>query len=447
MVNIPTKQILLNSPHYWAQEVFGLRIGDFHSDMLEHIETGSRQLLLAPRGFGKSKIAQAMIAWRIIKDPDLRVLLVSASYSKAVLFMGGIKRALESDYIKQHFGDIRGSKWSDNAITIKGRTANHVEPSLMAIGGGSSSIVGLHEELLILDDVTDYDTARSPVKNDRLLEWYQTSVLPTLMPGGQIIALGTRYAANDIYNSLIHMDYNTRIFPAINNDGTSLCSWIRPVDDVRSADGSIEMEGLNTIKKNLGSIIFALQFLNDTTPLSENNVIKSGWLKYYDTSPHTMKDVIVSVDPAIGLKSENDYSAIGVWCRDENNNIYLLESINRRMTFNSTITTVDELISRYRPEHVVVEDVAYQKALIQELKRKCGHTSIIGVNPPTDKRARLINVSSYFENGMVYIRHAETTLIDQLLYFPAQFDDQVDQTTLALGWYKEHEANMGTIIF
>ena len=448
MISIPIKQLLMASPHLFMKKVFKYRSDGIHSDFIDHMESGNRTLLLAPRGHGKSKVAQSMIAWEMIKNQNIRIILVSDTHTKSAMFLSGIKRVLEtSDVIREVFGDVKGDVWRDNSITLVGRTENHVEPTCIAMGAMSGAVTGLHADIIVLDDVVSFDSSRSDVQTERLENWFKTTLLPTLMPGGKIIVLGTRYAPGDLYNTLINMGYDSKIFPAITPSGEALCSWLQPMEDEYDDNGALIKVGLLTMKKQLGSIIFALQMMNDTSLLAENNIIRAAWIKYYDKTPSPIKEVIISVDPAIGLKSENDYTAMGVWGKDAENNIYLLDLINERLTFNKTIKAVQRLISGFKPDRVVVEDVAYQKALIQELTRKCGSTAITGVKPPADKRARLINVSNYFENGLVHFRPHYTDMVDQLLYFPAQHDDLVDMLSLGLGWYKEHDGNEGIIIW
>ena len=444
-MRIPYNQLIKASPHLFLRDVMDLRADGIHSEFIDCVLGGNRVLMLAPRGHGKSKVVQGVIAHYMLNNPDSRIMLISQSYSKSTIFMSGIKRILESNQIvKDVWGDVKGDNWQNDSITLKTRLANHVEPNLIALGAGSSSCTGLHADIIILDDATDFDVVRSQVKNERLELWFKTALLPVLVPGGRIIALGTRYGVNDLYQTLIEMDYDTTVFPAI-RDGNALCEWLYPLnDEVR--DG-VTFTGLETMRKNMGSLLFDLQMMNDTNLLAENNIIKVSWLKYYETTPDDLKDIIIAVDPAIGLKSENDYTAITIWGRSEENDMYLIESINERMSFHTTITTIQGLIDRYKPRTVVIEDVAFQKSIIQELKRLQGYVPIEGFKPTTDKRARLVNVSGYFENGLVYFKRRETELIDQILYFPARYDDLVDSMTLGLNWYKENSSSEGCVIF
>ena len=442
-MKVKIKDVLLASPEYFAQEVFGLRMGSFHQSMLDFIGSGSRNLLLAPRGFGKSKVTQAYICWRILKDPNLRVLLVSASYDKSVLFMSSIKRALESKYIIDIFGDVRGDVWKDNAITLKGRTINHVEPGLMAIGGGSSSIVGLHEELLVMDDVTDYDIVRSDIKNRRLYEWFQTAALPTVTPNGQVVFLGTKYGLNDIYGQLDRMNYDKRIFPAVVN-GVSACDWIRPMDDIIDDEG-IVLEGLNTIKRNIGSTIFAMQFMNDTSLLMEGNIINHKWIQYYTNLPK-LDEIVISCDPAISKGSSADSTAIVVLGRDSTGNIYVIDYKNDKYSFKETLDILESLTNQYKPEKLMIESVGFSLAFIQEMKLRIPDVFVDAVKATTDKESRLRAVSAIFENMLVYFKQNQGDIVDQLLTFPnAEHDDLVDAMSMGLRHYSN--LNEGCVIF
>ena len=134
MVEIPYSQFLKASPHLFGRDVFNLRTDGVHDEFIQHLQGGgNRVLMLAPRGSGKSKVAQMLIAHYVLNNPDDRVILVSQSHTKATIFMSGIKRALEtSDIVREVWGDVKGDNWRDNSITLATRKSNHVEPNLMA---------------------------------------------------------------------------------------------------------------------------------------------------------------------------------------------------------------------------------------------------------------------------------------------------------------------------
>ena len=73
-----------------------------------------------------------------------------------------------------------------------------------------------------------------------------------------------------------------------------------------------------------------------------------------------------------------------------------------------------------------VEDVAFQKAAIQEMQRAM--LPVIAMKPQGDKRARLMVVASYVKNGTVlFFRSGCEQLLAQLFGFGVEgHDDLVD---------------------
>jgi predicted phage terminase large subunit-like protein len=79
---------------------------------------------------------------------------------------------------------------------------------------------------------------------------------------------------------------------------------------------------------------------------------------------------------------------------------------------------------------VLVEEVGYQKAVIDQLQNE--DCDAIGVKVSTDKRARLITVGNMIECGkIVFPRHGSEELIRQIVGFGVEkYCDLVDAFTL-----------------
>jgi hypothetical protein len=253
--------------------------------MLDFMINERRGLLLCPRGHGKSKLLQAYLSWYCLHNPNERVLIISDTDTKAQSFLRTIKAVLESSpLIKEIYGDIRGSRWTDHEITIKGRTEIHTEPSLMSLGAGSGAATGRHATLIAVDDAESYHSARSGIQKETLQGWFRTTLLPVLMSNGRLLIVGTRYAPDDIYNMLLNeLHYNSLILPAIKENGEALIPWLCPLKDSLDKKGNIIQEGLETIRENLGNVIFSMQYNNDISLLNENNIIQYNYIQYYDS--------------------------------------------------------------------------------------------------------------------------------------------------------------------
>jgi predicted phage terminase large subunit-like protein len=419
-----------------------------HHEMMDFISNDDikKKMLLVMRGAGKSEIARAYITWYALNHPNERILVCSDTDSKAQSFVRAIKHTLESGNVKNVYGGVRGKVWTDHTLFFNTRTEIYPEGNITACGCESGAVTGKHFDMILIDDIVSFSSTRSELQRSRVREWLLTSLLPTLMAKGNITCVSTRYHQADIYATMIdRLNYDVLIIPPI-RDGKATC-FLRPIEDEIDERGIIQRQGLNSIKRELGSVIYSLQYNNDVSLLAEKNIIHASWINYYTELPQEIDDVIISVDLAIGLKDENDYTCIGVWGRDSDNNIYLMTYVNERFTFNQTINSILKLVDIYSPQRVLVEDIAFQKSTIQELVRLCSTTVIEGVTPITDKRSRLIYVSNLFENRQIFFNHKHQLIVDQIVYFPQEFDDGADMTSQALAYYKENNGSEGIVIW
>lgn len=112
----------------------------------------------------------------------------------------------------------------------------------------------------------------------------------------------------------------------------------------------------------------------------------------------------------------------------EDRNVYVLDYVKERLTFNAQLTTT---ISYGRDKFPMVERVGietnqYQKALAQELRR-LSLLPVININTTKDKVTRAMRRSANFENHKVFFREGMDDLEECLLLFPeVDHDDLFD---------------------
>ena len=440
-------KMLVESPHFFASEIFGLRMTEAHTAMMDHISGDhNRSLLLCARGLGKSLVLQAYICWRILRNPNDRCIIVSDSDNKARSFMRAVKQTMESQNVRDVWGDVRGAVWTDHEISLVGKTTISAEPTLQCLGAGSGACTGRHCDLLIVDDLVSFDSTRSELQRTRTRDWYLTSLLPTVMMDGAIIVAGTRYHFMDIYHTLIDgLKYDTLILPPIKPDGTAQCEFLQPIDDVLNDKGVVVKRGLKTIRHDLGSVVYALQYENDVALLLDGNIINKSWIKYYSQIPK-LESIVISCDPAISKSDTADSTAIIIGGRAPDGTIYIKDYVNAKMSFNETIEKLVSLVATYAPVEVRIEQVGFSEAFITELKREVPTTLIKGVKPIGDKESRLREVSPIMENGLVRFAESQGVIVSQMLLFPGDdHDDLVDAMSLFLSYYRK--PSEGCIIF
>jgi len=208
----------LQSPEFWDSYYAGMRSAPHRTEWLDKLDRAIRHtkarkiLLLAPRNHGKTEAVATIIARAICYDRNIRVMLICANEDQAKLRLGRVKAILRSprvvaDFTKDaeegfwdwdHLGD---AKWRETAIHVS-RPKQSVDPTVIAIGAGGKGVTGAHPSLLICDDLEDKDSVMTAALREKTKMWFKGTLLPTLMPGGTLVAIGTKKHHDDLYAML-----------------------------------------------------------------------------------------------------------------------------------------------------------------------------------------------------------------------------------------------------
>lgn len=424
---------------------------DLHKSIISNISNSKSTLDLAPRGFGKSTVGDVdYCITRILRDPNIRIMIGSKTQTQAEAFLKEVRTHFEqNEDLIRIFGDWKTSKdnvWNDREFTVNKRSIIKKEATLTALGA-SGAVISKHFDVIIGDDLVGLENARTEKQRSNLKEWFYSSLFPTLEPDGEIHILGTRYNPLDLYEDLIKSkDYvvNTqRAIRVVNGKKVSL--W----------EEKFSLERLEAILKQSGKIIFNMQYQNDTE-LAKGKIFKAQYFRYYEeykidydfqTAKVRIKtedgiDQWIKVrlcfgcDLAISEKEQDkgDYFVLMVIGVDADHNVYVLDYVKERLTFNTQLNTIIDYGRNKFPmvERIGVETVAYQKSLAQELRR-LSLLPIININTSKDKVTRAMRRSANFENHKVYFREGMDDLEECLLLFPeVDHDDLFDALDFAM---------------
>jgi len=176
---------------------------DVHGECVKALESNAkRKLIVMPRGSFKSSLGSvAYPIWRLLRDPDLTVLLDSELYTNSKNLLREIKGHLASSSFIRIFGNLAGSKWDEGEIILANRTRNRKEASI-TVGGIETTKVGQHYDLIIGDDYNSAQNSDSPEKCQKVLDHFKYN-LNILNPGGEYLIIGTRYAELDVIAFLL----------------------------------------------------------------------------------------------------------------------------------------------------------------------------------------------------------------------------------------------------
>lgn len=411
----------------------------FHYRMFDIAENPKAKnvAISAFRGSGKSTIfTLAYPIWAMMSGQSRFILLISQTLPQAKQHLANIRHEFEhNELLKADIGPFvsEGSEWNTEALIV-----SDYETRIVALSRDTSFRgVKFHElrpDLGICDDIEDVKAAKMRESREATRQWISSEVIPCMDQGKyRLIHLG----------NIVHEDcYILRTIKAIESGNVRGQALMVPILDAQGQPAWSAKYSLDMIQDIRASIPdpaswereYLLKASSSATRLLEREQIH-----YYTELPKELpRRRILGVDLAISERDSADFTAlvpIYIYGYGETMKIYVLPSIvNRRMNFNDSVdqicSTVDGMGGRSGVE-VVIENVAYQKAMTQHLKgkglRACDK-SVAG----QDKRGRLTLPASLAQQGVVlFPQRGAEALIEQLVYFESQqHDDLADAFSL-----------------
>lgn len=169
-----------------------------HGDMIGALEDISdRKLIVMPRGTFKSSLGVvAYSIWRLIRNPNERILIDSEVYSNSKNFLREVKAIVTQERFMKIFGDWRTDNWNEGELTISTRDKALKEASITC-GGVGTVKVGQHYDCIIGDDYNSRRNSETPEARQKIIDHYKMN-LAILEPGGTYVLIGTRYAVDDV---------------------------------------------------------------------------------------------------------------------------------------------------------------------------------------------------------------------------------------------------------
>jgi len=302
---------------------------DIQYDIADYLQHGSqRQIISAFRGCGKSWITSAYVLWRLLLDPQLNILVVSASKNRADDFSTFCLRLLHEMPILNHLYPKESQRQSKISFDVAPALASH-QPSVKSLGI-TSQLTGSRADLIIADDVETSGNTQTQTMREKLSEAikeFEAIIKPEKQ--SRIIFLGTPQVEQSIYNKLQERGYKVRFWTAryptenqLKSYGSSLApvignTWTHerigdPVDPVR-----FNNEDLLSREASYGRLSFNMQFMLDTTLNDLNKYpLKLSDLTVMTLNPDNAPEKVIWASspelkqeglPCVGLQGDSYY--------------------------------------------------------------------------------------------------------------------------------------------
>jgi len=245
-------------------------------EIAHYLQYGDRRCMVqAFRGIGKSWITAAFVLWLLLRDPQLKILVVSASQDRAEAFSSFCKRLIHDMPILQHLQPGEGQR--DAIVNFDVGPAKPAQAPSVKCVGITGQMTGSRGDVIIADDVEVPKNSMTQLMRDRLSEAIKefSAILTTNRDKNRIIYLGTPQTEMSVYQQLPSRGFQVRTWPARVPTGDQLKRlWDTLAPSIREmakskpagtpTDTRFTNEDLMEREAEYGRSGFALQFMLDT---------------------------------------------------------------------------------------------------------------------------------------------------------------------------------------
>lgn len=381
-------------------------LGAVHEELIQwwqRDDAKTHQLTLLPRGHQKSQLIAYRVAWEITKNPCVTVQYASATANLAEKQLSAIKDILTSREYRKYWPEMvnleesKRTRWTVSEIIIDHpkRKEEGVRDPTVFTAGLTSTIVGMHCDIFVLDDVVIMDNAYREEERQKVREKY-SQFASIENPEAREWVVGTRYHPKDLYSNLMEMEMD--VFDAGGNvvaqvpvfevferqvesrgDGTGEFLWPRQ----RRADGKwfgFDQAILEKKKRQyIDKTQFRAQYYNDPND-PESGGIPPSKFQYYERE-RVVKEmgqwyycdkplaVFAAIDFAFSTKKNADYTAIVVIGVDPDSNYYVLD-IKRFKTerISDYWLAIKDMYVKWEFRKLRAETTVAQQSIVRELK-------------------------------------------------------------------------------
>jgi len=175
-----------------------------HKQMADFMESGRWLHMEAPRGSYKTTVTIAWILWRIVRNPNIRVLYAMDTGKEAKKKLRAMMHHLsrKDALILKLWPGMAIMDRTGESFTICGRTKSGiVDPSVEAVGV-ESDFTGSHRDIICMDDAVNFQNIRTDTGIEKVRDFFD-HLIPLLDPGGVMLVIGTRYADADLYGDVL----------------------------------------------------------------------------------------------------------------------------------------------------------------------------------------------------------------------------------------------------
>lgn len=424
-----------NDLYFFCEHVLGYQDlnTELHGRMCEKLTdtTGCPQkLILVPRGHLKSSVATVGFPlWLLVNDPNRTIGMFNFSERLIQAFLRNIRQNLEANRVFLKFWSKivpepnKREIWNQREVQVI-RAVQQPAPSIQALSIMENT-AGTHHDIHIYDDLVCKESVYTADAIQRLHERFVDTGAILNPPNkrdpfcGARRMIGTRWHWGDEYQKIIDdqaEDWDITIRECIEKGEV-----IFPEKFTK--------ELLAQKRREMGSWHFSSQYHNNPVD-DEHAPFPPKLIKRWDGDAkkafqRTMAQLFITIDPAWGTESGNDYWGIIVGAMTPDSHAWICDAHQVSMKPDQATDLIVRLVLKWEPMAIGMEATGGQAYILKLLRDKLArvtprpHCQIYGLSHENvQKEVRILRMQPRFERREVHLHDDCRDLYSQLVRFP-----------------------------
>lgn len=452
-------RIMLNFVQYAADDTYREKpIPIFWKDASGklNLTVGIQVLLLIPRGFAKTTIANAASVFNICYENTKFSFYTSKTGKHAEKQLSSVAKQLTSNSrITSVFGNLKPTQrvgegnWSESKGII--HTTNDCILAAVGSGGQSRGMLddGLRPDKLIIDDIEDKESVKTKERRESTLDWVLSDLLPIMdeLNPDRTITMLANYVHSDCtaVNLSLDPEWTTVVLGAVGRDGKPLWPELWTEEKLEKKKTSYALQGRLHI--------FYMEYFNeirspeDSKFKRENIVVRPTGLDEYPVRS-------LVCDPAFSDRKSADFCSFCVLGMKHGGGWHVYESISKKgMSPREIVEMYLELYVMYTPVTAGIDSqsaqVVMRHMIIEEMFRRKNldliHEPVKIVQGPEDNKIVRVEGALSVRYALGVITHQKhfPELETQLLDWPNGKKDAPDAEAMAITLLDEYSGFVG----
>lgn len=449
---------LLYLPHHLKNSTGELTLSEFHWDLAEYGKTWinkatepkqGRDAFIAPRECGKSTwIFLILPMWAAAHGHIKFVAAFSDAASQAETHLMTFKNELETnEYLKADYPELcapklvnsTGRSLASNSWRIVQSNDFIFDANGIDTNSLGKKVFGQRPDLIILDDIEKGEKNYSEYQAGRQMNTVFDDIAPMNIYARMII-VGTTTMPNSMMDQFRKYSQGER-GPELKwitdqNVGVHYYPAIMTAEDASERSVWPEKWSLEWLQSQRHLRDFAKNYMNHPV-----NADGNFWM-YEDVIIEDLEEygnTIISIDPAVTKNKVSDYTGIAVLSRGDDDNVYVRDAFQLKVSPSELSERVAALVDIYSPGIIYVE--TNQGGDLWQDVFKNIPVKYRSIRQSVSKQVRAGKALNFYQQGKVRHTSHFPVLEEQMYSFPkVSHDDVLDAMVSGVLYFLDNKA-------